>query len=123
MKFFKIGLLTLLAIAFYAEGIMRENTILIWSGHTSVLFAAIYGYIKLVSVRRLQLTSGGRIAYGLFDVIITFGMFYYLFHISYFSKYSAVESFLLITAITFIIIGKSIYYSRKELFTGNLTEV
>ncbi len=64
-----------------------------------------------------RLSTAGKKAYGIFDLIITLGLFYFLFHISYFDRYSSFESFLLISAILVIIIGKVIYYYRKEFST------
>jgi len=114
MKYFKIGSIALLAIAFYAEGLHSGNSIKIWGGHISAIIATIYGYGKLVLTREINQLSAGRLTYGIFDVGITLGMLYYLFHISYFNKYSSTESFLLITAIIVIIAGKAIYYYKKH---------
>ena len=114
MKYFKIGLIALLAIAFYAEGLHSGNFIMIWGGHISAVIATIYGYVKLILTRETNPLSAGRITYGIFDLGVTLGMLYYLFHISYFNKYSSTESFLLITAIITIIVGKAIYYYKKH---------
>src|SRR5690625_4766010 len=110
MKYFKIGSIALLAIAFYAEGLHSGNSIKIWGGHISASIATIYGYGKLVLTREINQLSAGRLTYGIFDVGITLGMLYYLFHISYFKKYSSTARFLLSDSITVMIAGKAIYY-------------
>lgn len=114
MKYLKIILLAMLAIAFYAQGIFSENIVFIWSGHISTIFTIIYGYIKLFSSTNFSLSTAGRKLYAIFDLVITIGLFYFLFHISYFDRYSGAESFLLIVALMSIIIGKLIYYYWKE---------
>ncbi len=114
MKYIKILSLTLLTIAFYAQGIFSENFVYVWSGHITAIFTVVYGYVKIISSKDFSLTSTGRKVYGIFDLLFTMGLFYFLFYISYFERYSATESFLLITAIMLIIVGKLIYYYKKE---------
>lgn len=114
MKYIKILSLLLLTLAFYAQGIFSENFVFIISGHISAFFTIVYGYIKIISSKNFSLKTTGKKAYVFFDLSITIALFYYLFHISYFESYSATESFLLISALMLIIVGKSIYYFRKE---------
>ena len=114
--------LALLSLAFYAQGIFSDNAVFIWGGHIVALFTVVYGYIKLYNSEKFKLSTTGRKAYGIFDLLVTIGLFYFLFHISYFVRYSAVESFLLISAIVLIIVGKIIYYYRKEFSTQMVNE-
>jgi hypothetical protein len=114
MTYLKILSLAVLAIAFYAQGLFSENVTFIWAGHVSALFTVVYGYLKLVRSESFNLNSTGRKAYGIFDVIFTIGFTYYLFHLSFFERYSSTETFFLMTAILFIIVGKFIYYYHRE---------
>ncbi len=122
MNYIKMISLALLSLAFYAQGIFSDNAVFIWGGHIVALFTVVYGYIKLYDSEKLKLSTTGRKAYGIFDLLVTIGLFYFLFHISYFVRYSAVESFLLISAIVLIIVGKIIYYYRKEFSTQMVNE-
>lgn len=121
MKYIKIISLAILTLVFYAQGIFSENFVFIWSGHISAIFTVVYGYIKMFSSKDFSFSTAGKKAYGIFDLVITIGLFYFLFHISYFERYSAAESFLLISAIMLIIVGKLIYYYRKE-FSAQLVK-
>jgi len=114
MKYLKILSLAVLAMAFYAQGLFSENVTFIWAGHISVLFTVVYGYVKLVRSESFRLSSKGRKAYGIFDVIFTIGFVYFMFHISAFAKYSSTETFFLMSAILLIIVGKFLYYYKKE---------
>lgn len=114
MKHLKIISLALLTLIFYAEGTFNDNSVFVWCGHIAAIFTIIYGYAKLFSNKDFTLSIASKKTYGIFDLVITLGLFYFLFHISYFDHYSSVESFLLISAIMLIIVGKVIYYYRKE---------
>lgn len=114
MNYIKMISLALLSLAFYAQGIFSENVVFMWAGHIVALFTVVYGYVKLYKSEIFKLSTAGRKVYGIFDLLVTIGLFYFLFHISYFVRYTAVESFLLVTAIVLIIVGKIIYYYRKE---------
>jgi len=77
------------------------------------LFTAIYGYVKLIGSNGFNLSNKGSKIYGFFDVVVTLGLFYYLFYIAYFERYSTVESAFLISVCMLIIVGKAIYYYKK----------
>ncbi|TVQ04452.1 MAG: hypothetical protein EA359_06410 [Balneolaceae bacterium] len=114
MKYLKILSLAVLAMAFYAQGLFSENATFIWAGHVSTLFTVVYGYVKLVRSESFKLNTAGRKAYGIFDVIFTIVFVYFMFHISAFAQYSSMETFFLMTAILLIIVGKFMYYYKKE---------
>ncbi|MFO7826945.1 MAG: hypothetical protein R6V72_23630 [Cyclobacterium sp.] len=105
--------MSLLTLAFYAQGIFSEQPVFMWSGHIVALFTVIYGYAILFRRKNESFFTIGRKTYGIFDMAVTLGLVYFLFHVSYFDRFSPTESFFMITAIVLIITGKLVYYLRK----------
>lgn len=122
MKYIKIGGLVLLTLAFYIEGFLSNNFVMVWGGHASALMTVIYGYIKLTNSKHYSFSETGRKVYDIFDVIFAGGLFYFFYAMGAFERFSTIENVVVISAIVLIIVGKAIYFYKKDFAENGKNE-